>query len=152
MSNMCALNSDSLPIESTSSTAESRDINKIFDEIALSEEKISEESYKKGYEAGAAEGNTEGYHLGYHRGAELGSELGYYYGFILKHSANTDTLSDRTKKAVELSLELISQFPRTNEETIDIFKLVDNIRAQYKKTCALLKVNGKHPETDTLNF
>lgn len=146
-------NLNQLPVQSTSANHESSDINKVFDDIVFSEEKISEESYKKGYEDGVAEGNTEGYHLGYHRGAELGSELGYYYGYLLQHSSNADKLlSDRAKKSAELCLDLISQFPRTNDETVDLFKLVDNIRAQYKKSCALLKVSGKHPEADTLNF
>lgn len=149
---MSESNSHPLPVQSTSSAEESSDINKIFDEIVFSEEKISEVSYRKGYEDGVSEGNTEGYHLGYHRGAELGSELGYYYGFILNHSSNIESASDRAKKAAQSCLELISHFPRTNDETVDIFKLVDNIRAQYKKTCALLKVSGKHPEADTLNF
>lgn len=128
------------------------DINTIFDEIALSEEKISEESYQKGYEDGVKEGNTEGYHLGYHRGAELGAELGYYYGLISKHSENSDSLSDRVRKAVDSCLQLITQFPKKNDETVDIFALVDNIRAQYKKTCALLKVNGRYPEASDINF
>lgn len=40
------------------------DINDVFDQILLSEERISEEGYKSGFEKGVSEGNLEAYHLG----------------------------------------------------------------------------------------
>lgn len=42
----------------------SMDINDVFDQILLSEERISEEGYKSGFEKGVSEGNLEAYHLG----------------------------------------------------------------------------------------
>lgn len=39
-------------------------INDIFEQILLSEERIAEESYKQGFEKGVSEGNLEAYHIG----------------------------------------------------------------------------------------
>ncbi|XP_055312829.1 protein LTO1 homolog [Sitodiplosis mosellana] len=132
-------------------TASNRDINDIFDDIALSEERINEESYQKGLTDGQSIGNTDGYHLGYHRGAELGAELGYYYG-VLQSYANREQNTERQQKSIDLVLNLIGEFPRTNDEEADILRLADTIRAQYRKTCAILKINGKYPESDQLSF
>lgn len=132
-------------------TASNRDINDIFDDITFSEERISEEGYQKGVTDGQSIGNTDGYHLGYHRGAELGAELGYYYG-VLKSYANSENNTERQQKSIDLVLKLIIEFPRTNDEQSDILGLADTIRAQYRKTCAILKINGKYPESDQLSF
>lgn len=127
-----------------------RDINDVFDDILLTEETLTKQSYGDGFREGAAAGNPEGYHLGYHRGAEIGAEFGYYFG-IAKVFAKTET-SDKITKALALLLQQIESFPKTNDETIDIFAVADQIRAQFKKVCALLKINGKYPEADLLNF
>lgn len=137
--------------ESVVAAASNQDINDIFDDIALCEDRLNEEGYQKGFEAGKSIGNTDGYHLGYHRGAELGSELGYYYGLLQSHS-NSEHNTDRQQKSIEIVLKLIDDFPRTNDEQADILGLADSIRAQYRKTCAILKINGKYPESDNLSF
>lgn len=128
-----------------------RDINDIFDDIALSEERINEEGYQKGLADGKSIGNTDGYHLGYHRGAELGAELGFYYGVLRTHSNNHEN-TERQQKSIDTVLKLIDDFPRTNDEQADILGLADTIRAQYRKACAILKINGKYPESDELSF
>lgn len=127
-----------------------RDINDIFDDIVLSEEKVAEEEYQKGFDEAVAAGNLEGYHLGYHRGAELGAELGYYDGVLRTYLEKSP--AERIAKVIQSCLELIERFPRTNDEQYDILQLADNIRAQFRKSCALLKINGKYPEADQLNF
>lgn len=132
-------------------TAEQRDINDIFDDIAAIEDRINEGSYQKGLADGKSIGNTDGYHLGYHRGAELGAELGYYYG-VLQAYSNSEQNTERQQSCIELVLKLIADFPRTNEEQADIIDLARVIRAQYRKTCAVLKINGKYPESDQLSF
>lgn len=129
-----------------------RDINDVFDDIALCEDRKNTEGYEKGVADGKLSGNTEGYHLGYHRGAELGAELGYYYGILSEYSKSERNKTDRQKKSIESVLKLIDNFPRTNDEQADIFNLADNIRAQYRKTCAILKISGKYPDSDQLSF
>lgn len=128
-----------------------RDINDIFDDIALSEERINEEGYQKGLADGKSIGNTDGYHLGYHRGAEIGAELGFYYGVLRTHSNNHEN-TERQQKSIDSVIKLIDDFPRTNDEQADILGLADTIRAQYRKACAILKINGKYPESDELSF
>lgn len=52
-------------MKTTSATNnDSMDINNVFDQILLSEERISEEGYKQGFKKGVTEGNLEAYHLG----------------------------------------------------------------------------------------
>lgn len=139
--------------DSQSSKDEHRDINDLFDEIVLCEDRKNTEGYEKGVADGKRAGNTDGYHLGYHRGAELGAELGYYYGTLQAYSkSERNTVTDRQQKSVESVLQLIDNFPRTNDEQADIFNLADNIRAQYRKTCAILKISGKYPDSDQLSF
>lgn len=128
-----------------------RDINDIFDDIALSEVRINEEGYQKGLTDGKLIGNTDGYHLGYHRGAELGAELGYYYG-VLQSYVNSEKNTERQQKSIDTVLKLVTEFPCTNDEQADILGLADTIRAQYRKACAILKINGKYPESDQLSF
>lgn len=125
-----------------------RDINKVFDEITFTEDRINSQGYEEGFAEGAASGNTEGYHLGYHRGAEIGAELGFYCGVL--SSAKTE--SDRVRKSIETCLQLIEAFPRTNDENCDIFKEIDTLRALYRKACAQLKINGKFTESENLSF
>lgn len=135
----------------TTNTDSNHDINDIFDEIALCEDRLSEEGYQKGFEKGKSVGNTDGYHLGYHRGAELGAELGYYYG-VLQTYSKSEQNTERQQKSIGTVLKLITDFPQTNDEHADILGLADAIRAQYRKTCASLKINGKYPESDQLSF
>lgn len=133
------------------SVALDRDVNDIFDDIVLSEDRINEEGYQKGLADGKSIGNTDGYHLGYHRGAEIGAELGYYYGTLNSYS-NRKTNTEKQQQSIEAILKSIDEYPRTNNEEADILGLADRIRAMYRKACAILKINGKFPEADTLTF
>lgn len=137
--------------EGNEEVAVNRDINDIFDDIALCEDRINEDGYQKGLAEGKSIGNTDGYHLGYHRGAELGAELGYYYGILQIHS-NCSENSERQQRAIESVLKLIDNFPRTNDDQVDIIELANNIRAQYRKACAILKISSKYPDSDQLSF
>lgn len=38
------------------------DVNDVFESILLSEERVSEEGYRKGFEIGVRDGNLEAYH------------------------------------------------------------------------------------------
>lgn len=129
-----------------------RDINDIFEDIALSEERICDDAYEKGFADGEVAGNVDGYHLGFHRGADIGSELGYYYGVLGEQKKALASHPERMVKAVDVCLELIDAFPRTNDEHVDIFAEIDKIRASYRKACALLKISSKYPGASKLSF
>lgn len=128
------------------------DINDVFDNIVFIEENLTEQGYAEGFKEGQSTGNSEGYHLGYHRGSELGAELGYYYGIT------TYYLTDKVEKSSKIAAILenlkisIENFPKINDENCDIFELANGIRAQFRKACSLLKISGKYPEADDLNF
>lgn len=136
--------------------AEDVDYNNIIEDIFLTEEKARQESYKEGFKAGSESGNPEGYHLGYHRGAELGLELGFYLG-VVTHHINLNESPDTEYSAKIISQltrvkELIDSFPRTNSEDHDILGIAENIRAQYKKACALLKIPSNNPYNASVSF
>lgn len=127
-----------------------RDINDIFDDIVFTEENLVQQGYEEGYAVGRTEGNTEGYHLGYHRGAELGAEIGYYLGIVEAFGKINST--EKITKVLNNLREMLVSFPKNNDENVDIFDRANNIRAQFKKACAMLKINGKYPEADELSF
>ncbi|XP_018578384.1 oral cancer-overexpressed protein 1 homolog [Anoplophora glabripennis] len=138
----------------TSQKEKERDINEVFDELLLSEEKVIADSYKEGFEIGAAKGNPEGYHLGYHRGAELGSEIGYYTGVIESYLnlSNDGRLPEKIVKSLDNLKKLLDSFPWHNAEDIDIIEQANIIRAKFKKVCAQLKIDITYPENGNLSF
>ncbi|KAI5643222.1 hypothetical protein NE865_04640 [Phthorimaea operculella] len=129
--------------------SEETDFNDVLDNIFLREESQHKQSYEEGYKAGSLAGNPEGYHLGYHRGAELGRELGYYYGTVLEYlKANNTTESKHPEKLLNQLTkvkDLLEAFPRDNCVNPDILSMAENVRAQYKKACAMLKVSSANP-------
>ncbi|CAG9582968.1 unnamed protein product [Danaus chrysippus] len=134
--------------------AEEIDFNDALDSIVLIENSLCKESYDEGYKIGYEAGNPEGYHLGYHRGAELGRKLGYYFGVVTKHIENKDSLSipEKVLKQLEKVRDLINSFPQTNSEDHDILNLAENIRAQYKRACALLRIPSSNPYDTEVSF
>lgn len=131
-----------------------QDINEVFDEILLSEEKLIAESYKEGFKIGAVKGNPEGYHLGYHRGAEIGSEIGYYTGVTESYLnfAKDGNLPEKIIKSLNNLKTLLDNFPRYNTEDVDIIEQASIIRAKFKKVSAQLKIDVAYPEVSNLSF
>lgn len=130
-----------------------QDINDAFEDIFYSEELLTKSAYEKGLEKGKEEGNINGFHLGYHRGAEIGAELGYYLGVVEIHIDKTENKdSKKVYNSLQKVKELIENYPKNNSEDIDILEKLDDIRAQFKKLCSLLKIDGIFPESDKLNF
>lgn len=139
----------------TSTAAEERDINDIFDDINSLEENAEQRAYDLGHAEAIRAGNTEGYHLGFHRGAELGAELGYYAGVVAVYRAHLQPKEEAGTKiaaAFEAVEKAIALVPATNDENVDIFDRMDKVRSLYRRLCALLKISGRYPEADTLNF
>lgn len=120
------------------------DINEVFEDILLTEEKIYELAYREGYELGASEESIEGYHLGYHRGAEVGSEIGYYQAFAEHYNDNAEKLKvpDKVMKNLRMLKQGCLEFPRINSERIDLFEALENLRVLYKKIAAQLKIKS----------
>jgi hypothetical protein len=132
------------------------DINDAFYYIALSEERLSKEGFQEGFMKGSSEGEVEGFHLGYHRGAEIGAEIGYYKGMVETLLVISDKrkhdIPDKVVHILQKVSDLINQFPTSNTEDVDIIAARDNVRARFKKACALLKIDGTFPELSRFSF
>lgn len=135
---------------------ETADINDVFHSIALSEERLLKQGFQEGFMKGSLEGEVEGFHLGYHRGAEIGSEIGYYKGVVETLLVISDKrehdIPGKVVSVLQKVLELINQFPTSNAEDVDIIAACDNVRAKFKKACALLKIDGTFPELSKISF
>lgn len=129
------------------------DVNSAFDDIFLTEDRLSAVSFEDGFESGRKKGAEEGFHLGYHRGAELGAELGFYSGVVEAWlSLDSKVTSEKARQSLHKLQLLLKNFPRTNTDSIDILASFDKIRVSYKKVCSLLKMNSSYPEATKLSF
>uniref|UniRef100_A0A1L8DAE7 Putative oral cancer-overexpressed protein 1 n=1 Tax=Nyssomyia neivai TaxID=330878 RepID=A0A1L8DAE7_9DIPT len=126
-----------------------RDINDVFDDIALTEDRINQDGYDEGFAKGEASGNTEAYHLGYHRGAEFGAELGYYAGIV---EAFRDTKEEKIAASLGNLKESLERFPKFNDTTCDFAQEIQRIRGQFRKVCALLKFKSNYSAPSDLSF
>ena len=119
----------------------------------FTEEILTREGYNEGYEQGVIDGNTEAYHIGYHQGSALGAELGFYYGVIDNYIKKNDNHNTRILKTINNLQKIIENFPIFNDKDVNILELAQNVRTQYKRLCAHLKINIKYnPETIDLTF
>lgn len=116
------------------------DINEVFDNIVLTEEKLSQKSYEEGFQEGIIQGNLEGYKLGYAKGVELGEELGNYYGLALINLNSTK--SEKIQKHLQLLIKRIDEFPKINDPEKDLIGEIQEIRTQFKKIKAMLKLQS----------
>ncbi|KAH8254909.1 hypothetical protein KR026_004525 [Drosophila bipectinata] len=114
----------------------SRDINDLFDDIVLTEEKHARQGYDEGLADGQEQGNEEGYRLGYAQGIQLGEELGRILGQVVAQQQLNHT--EKVKRSLEQLRELIEKFPRTNDPEADIIGAVETIRNTHRRLRALL--------------
>ncbi|XP_059623031.1 protein LTO1 homolog [Phlebotomus argentipes] len=126
------------------------DINDVFDNIALAEDKLTQQGYEEGFAKGAAAGNTEAYHLGYHRGAEFGAELGYYTA--VEEISRSDCKGQKSEHALDVLREMLEKFPKSNDATVDFVEEMLKIRAQFRKVCVLLKIKNAFSTESKLSF
>lgn len=114
----------------------SRDINDLFDDIVLTEEKHARQGYDEGLADGQEQGNEEGYRLGYAQGVQLGEELGKILGQVVAQQQLNHT--EKVKRSLEQLRGLIEEFPRTNDPEADIIGAVETIRNTHRRLRALL--------------
>lgn len=129
-----------------------RDINDVFDDILLTEERAVEQGYEEGHVKGEAEGNAEAYHFGYHRGAEIGEELGYY-AVITAHLLRSHTKEEKLVKLLSALTARIEAFPRENDPDVDIVEEINQIRSFFKRCCSAAKFKCQtFPKKNTISF
>ncbi|XP_061399996.1 uncharacterized protein LOC133335711 [Musca vetustissima] len=129
---------------SSTATNEERDINDLFDDIALAENHLVEASYKEGFSVGCQQGNDEGYRLGYAQGIQLGEELAEIFGRVVALQQQPKKHTERVKRCLEQIRTAIETFPRENDPEADIIGAVENIRTLNKK---LLVLTGRGNST-----
>ena len=120
------------------------DINSVFDDIVLSEEKCVDRGFAEGYKEGQSRGRREGAELGRKQGQLIGTEVGFYLGFLAQfrpvYSEQTDKKSEKIKSALDKLDRLCGEFPRYNTSEGFEDKL-EEIRAKFRVLCSLLKIS-----------
>lgn len=122
---------------------------------------LEETSYKQGFAEGQAHGNLhglfEGRQMGTLKGFEVWQEIGYMQGiakfWLQAISFNPSMKSRKQAKQIqqlETLLKLIETVPRENGEEVDLFGLMEKLRARYRLVCSSLGIapsQDLHPET-----
>ena len=93
------------------------DINSVFDDIVLSEEKCVDRGFAEGYKEGQSRGRREGADLGRQQGQLIGTEVGFYLGFLAEFRP---VYSEQTDKKSEMSESQIKYFKSTDFLPIDL--------------------------------
>lgn len=127
------------------------DVNEKFTNLLLAEENAEHIGYMEGYEIGKKQ-LTDGFHLGYHRTSLIAAQLGYYSGVLEQYLNINKCNSEKNIQIAEQLLRDIYNFPKFNDETVDISKAFDNIKFKYAKFCSLTKICSSYPEVDKLDF
>ncbi|ALC41829.1 CG13175 [Drosophila busckii] len=117
-------------------SSETRDINELFDDIVLTEEKHATRGYEEGIKDGRALGNQEGYQFGYNQGVLLGEELGTIYGQVVAQQQLPHT--EKVQRTLQQLRTLIEQFPLDNDPEADIIGAVELIRNTQRRLTAQL--------------
>lgn len=133
------------------SDKEDIDINKAFEDLLFVEENAQSVGYEEGFEVGK-EQLVDGFHFGYHKGSLLGAQLGYYCGVLEQYLTTNKCNSEKAVSIAKTLLQDIYNFPKFNDENVDILKIADNIKFKYAKFCVLAKISSSFPEVDKLNF
>ncbi|CAI2180484.1 8087_t:CDS:2 [Funneliformis geosporum] len=118
-----------------------------LDDIVNIESMFIEFGREDGIKEGIKSGKLEGHILGCEKGYEISQEIGFYDGIaemwlkiivdkrwdITKHSIN-----ERIVKQLISLRELISLFPKENQQNIEFLELLNKIRSKHKVCISLL--------------
>ncbi|KAK0168239.1 hypothetical protein PV327_002063 [Microctonus hyperodae] len=127
------------------------DINTAFENLLFAEEKALKSGFEEGYSVGENQ-SLKGYHLGYHRAGILAAQLGCYSGVIDYCLNNKNDFSSKIVEQAKKLQCLIENYPKINDETVDILHLFDDIKLKFTKLCSIAKINSPYPETKKLDF
>ncbi|XP_037945108.1 protein LTO1 homolog [Teleopsis dalmanni] len=117
-----------------------RDINDIFDDIALVENNIANKSYHVGFEEGLTEGTKEGHALGYAHGIALGEEIGDMYGFVVAQLQFQHT--SKIKRSLEHLRHAIDDFISNIDVNIDNKTALEQIRVQFRRLQVMSEIKS----------
>ncbi|XP_015927903.1 protein LTO1 homolog [Parasteatoda tepidariorum] len=134
-----------------------RDINEVFDDITLAENRYQKIGFTRGFSLGEETGYKEGYALGLQRGAQIASEIGFYKGFAIAWMIvleGEETAKLRKINALKSLQEMTENFPHTNIQDDESVNKLIKIRAKFKQVISLLNVETEYvtemkPSTQT---
>lgn len=122
----------------------SEDIDRAFEDVFLIEEKLKKQGFDQGRQVGLSKLKSEGFELGFSKGQEVGREIGFYLGFCQAWMPLVQKLEDKKQQKVLITLDklqnLCQTFPDSNDINVDITEPLSEIRAKFKKACALLNL------------
>ncbi|CAG8467838.1 DUF1715-domain-containing protein [Rhizophagus irregularis] len=120
-----------------------------LDDLVNLESMFIEIGKEDGVKDGVKSGKLEGFILGCEKGYEISQEIGFYNGvaemwlkIIVDKGWNTPkkSINERIVKQFISLREMISLFPRENQQNIEFVELLDKIRSKYKVCTSLLGV------------
>ncbi|CAB4385890.1 unnamed protein product [Rhizophagus irregularis] len=112
-----------------------------LDDLVNLESMFIEIGKEDGVKDGVKSGKLEGFILGCEKGYEISQEIGFYNGvaemwlkIIVDKGWNTPkkSINERIVKQFISLREMISLFPRENQQNIEFVELLDKIRSKYK--------------------
>uniref|UniRef100_A0A182WFV0 Methyltranfer_dom domain-containing protein n=1 Tax=Anopheles minimus TaxID=112268 RepID=A0A182WFV0_9DIPT len=117
------------------------DINDVFEDIFLTEERIIGEHFHQGLADGRLEESVqEAADYGYKKGSEIGREIGFYLGIVNSIASQPETAANEKARSVlqELS-DALEKYPHENDPATDLLHNLQQIRNKFRRLCALLK-------------
>ena len=122
------------------------DINSAFEDIALSENKFTDQGFSEGVRAAENNCHSEGEQLGRDRGKQIGTEIGFYEGFVEEYKQIYKQPGNKKEERIVSALSklenLLSAFPDYNcQENFE--EKLEEIRAKFKLLGSLLKISSE---------
>lgn len=130
------------------------DINDVFEDIFLTEERIIDESFHHGLEDGRQEQSVqEAEDYGFRKGTEIGREIGFYHTIVTTFASQPEAkTNEKVQTLLQETTAALDQFPRDNDVAVDLLHDLQRIRNRFRRLCALLKVPFKYTQTNDLSF
>uniref|UniRef100_A0A182MK01 Essential protein Yae1 N-terminal domain-containing protein n=1 Tax=Anopheles culicifacies TaxID=139723 RepID=A0A182MK01_9DIPT len=130
------------------------DINDVFEDIFLTEERIIGEHFHQGLADGRLEESVqEAADYGFKKGSEIGREIGFYTGIVTAIASLPEAAAnEKAQSVLQELLVALEKYPHENDPATDLLHNLQQIRNKYRRLCALLKVPFKYTQTNDLSF
>ncbi len=115
-----------------------------FDSVLFLDDNAVKKGHDEGRKVAVKRGEEEGRALGLQKGFEIGSEVGFYHGFAktyLELEERGDKNIRRAKKQLQQLVVMAENFPQSNPKDEDLVNEVEAMRAKFKHSCSLLKID-----------
>ncbi|XP_067674451.1 protein LTO1 homolog [Haliotis asinina] len=120
------------------------EIDDLFHDVIMSEEKSQVEGFTEGRAEGERRGLVDGLSLGFEKGAAIGSEVGFYRGYVETLqvlSMREGEAKPRIQKSLQALAAMLSRFPVADVMNQTLFDDLEKIRAKFKQVTSLLGIS-----------